>query len=315
MMQTQTEIPTRSPGLAACAVGINPIMWSNDDFQELGEGTSLDRCLAEMAEAGYAGSELGHKYPRTSPELGAALGRHGLRLVSGWHSTYLAERDLAGERASFRAHLDLLHSLKATVVIVAECSRRIYDQPTTPLGWTDDRPRLDEAGWSLMVAGLQEFSALTAAAGMKLVYHHHLGTVIQTGDELDRLMAEAPAVGLLLDPGHLAFAGLDPLAVLNRYGARVGHVHLKNVRPDVVRRARAERWSFRRAVVEGAFTIPGDGAPPRDGSVDFPSIFQRLADYAYTGWLVVEAEEDPGRASAPDKARRARAYVRRHTSA
>ncbi len=139
--------------------------------------------------------------------------------------------------------------------------------------------------------------------------------MVQTAAELDRLMADAPAVGLLFDPGHLAFAGLDPLAVLDRHGSRVGHVHLKNVRPEVIRRARTERWSFRRSVVEGAFTIPGNGNPPADGSVDFPAIFQRLADLAYDGWLVVEAEEDPGRMPAPDKARSARAYVRRHALA
>jgi inosose dehydratase len=295
-------------------VGINPIMWSNDDFQELGGATPLDSCLAEMSATGYAGAELGHKFPRTAAELGRTLAFHRLRLVSGWHSTYFAERDLAAELASAQSHLELLVALGATVFIAAECSRRIYDQPDTPLGWGSDRPRLDEAGWSRTARGLEALAARCGAAGLKLVYHHHMGTVIQTEAELERLMAAAPSLHLLLDPGHLAFAGADPLAVLRRYEARVAHVHLKNVRPPVIARARREQWSFRRAVVEGAFTIPGDGEPG-DGSVDFPALFSRLAAVRYRGWLVVEAEEDPAQAAPFAKAQRARAYVKTHTGA
>jgi inosose dehydratase len=309
-----TVPPTSAAALSACAVGANPIAWSNDDFKELGGATSLDRCLAEMREAGYAGSELGNKFPRTAPELSASLGRHHLRLVSGWHSTYFAERELAAELASARVHLDLLRSLGATVFIAAECSRRIYDNPLTPLGWNGDRPQLGAEGWRRMGAGLAALADVCRAAGLELVYHHHMGTVVQTGAELDRLMADVPGLRLLFDPGHLAFAGLDPIDVLRRYEGRVSHVHLKNVRPAVVARARTERWSFRRAVVEGAFTIPGDGQPG-DGSVDFPQVFQILAARNYRGWLVVEAEEDPAKVEPFAKARRAREYVRTHAGA
>lgn len=302
------------PDLRNCPVGINPIVWSNDDFQELGGGTSLDRCLAEMSAAGYAGAELGHKFPRTAAELGRALAAHRLRLVSGWHSTYFAERDQAEELASAQAHLELLRALGATVFIAAECSRRTYNQADTPLGWAADRPQLDERGWADVVRGLDALAARCAAAGLRLVYHHHMGTVIQAESELDRLMAAVPGLGLLLDPGHLAFAGADPSVVLRRYESRIGHVHLKNVRPAIVARARRERWSFRRAVVEGVFTIPGDGQPG-DGSVDFPLIFNRLAAQAYRGWLVVEAEEDPAKTDPLAKAQRARAYIKTQTGA
>lgn len=300
--------------LSSCPVGINPIVWSNDDFHELGGQTTLDQCLSEMRAAGYAGAELGHKFPRTAPELAAVLQRHELRLVSGWHSTYFAERPLSEELADARRHLELLRACGATVFIAAECSKRIYNLADAPLGWTDDRPVLDAGEWQRLGAGLEALGAECAAAGLKLVYHHHMGTVVQTEAELDRLMGVAPRLHLLFDPGHLAFAGIDPIAVLGKYASRVEHMHLKDVRPAVVRRARAERWSFRRAVVEGVFTIPGGGAPG-DGSVDFPEAFRRLAMRKYRGWLVVEAEEDPAQVEPLPKAQRARAYVKQHTGA
>jgi len=297
--------------LRHCRVGANPIIWSNDDFAELGGDISLERCLSEMSAAGYEGAELGNKFPRTPTLLGAVLAAHGLRLVSGWHSTHLAERSLSVEETAFRAHLDLLKALGATVVIVAECSRAIHGRREAPLGFGDERDVLSEAEWTRVCAGLTRFAALAADEGLKLVYHHHMGTVIQTESELDRLLAGVPTLHLLFDPGHLAFAGVDPLAVLHTHGARVAHVHLKNVRPAIVERARSEGWSFCRAVTEGVFTIPGDGEPG-DGSVDFPQIFARLEKLDYRGWLVVEAEEDPAKAEPAAKARRARDYVRTH---
>ena len=296
--------------LSSCLVGANPIIWTNDDFSELGDRTSLDECLAEMREAGYAGTELGRKYPRSAQALREVLQRHDLRLVSGWHSTYLAEQDMAGEEQRFRDHLALLRALQATVAIAAECTRSIHGTRDAPLGFgDDDRPRLTEAEWPRVEAGLKRFSALAEAAGMKLVYHHHIGTVVQSEAELDRLLAAVPTLHLLLDPGHLVFAGIDPHRVMRRHGARVAHVHLKSVREPIAARARRERWSFYQAVSAGVFTAPGDGV------VDFPRLFVELAQRGYQGWLVVEAEEDPAKAPPLPKARQARAYVREHAGA
>jgi inosose dehydratase len=293
--------------LPGCLVGANPIIWSNDDFPELAGDLPLDVILRDMRAAGYAGSELGHAYPRTATELGAALSAHELRLVSGWHSTYLAERDYATEETSFKKHLGLLKDLGATVVIVAECTRCVHGDRNAPLGFRDDnRPRLSESEWPRLCAGLTQFAALANTAGLKLVYHHHMGTVIQSEAELDRLLAGVPTMHLLLDPGHLTFAGIDPHAVMRRHGARVAHVHLKSTRPAVVACVRREGWSFCRAVSEGVFTIPGEG------TVDFPRLFAELASHRYCGWLVVEAEEDPTKAPALPKARAARAFVRTH---
>ncbi len=299
-----------SPKFPAWLVGINPIMWSNDDFQELGGSTPLERCLSDIRAAGYLGAELGHKFPRSASALAAALETHDLRLVSGWHSTYLATRDFAEEQVTFQQHLRLLRALGASVFIVAECSDRTYPDPDLPLGFGNDRPRLDETGWKQLTAGLKALVPRCVEAGMKLVYHHHMGTVIQTAGELDRLLNEVPELYLLLDPGHLAFAGIDPVTTARTYASRIGHVHLKNVRPGVVEKARRERWSFCKAVREGVFTIAGDGHPPSDGSVDFSTIFEVLRETDYRGWLVVEAEEDPLKAEPASKAKRARDYVR-----
>lgn len=298
---------TPAPLLPHCLVGANPIIWSNDDFHELAGDVPLDTILREMRAAGYAGSELGHAYPRTPAALAEALSRHDLRLVSGWHSTYLASRELADEERSFAAHLRLLKTLGARVAIVAECTRCIHGDAAAPLGsGATPEPRLTAAEWPRFVTGLQRLVALAAAQEMTVVYHHHMGTVIQAESELHRMLADAPGVALLLDPGHLAFAGIDPVAIAERYAGRIKHVHLKSVRPEIVDRVRRERWSFCRAVTEGVFTIPGDG------SVNFPAIFRTLARADYRGWLVVEAEEDPRRVPALPKAQRARDYVRTH---
>jgi myo-inosose-2 dehydratase len=296
------------PLLANCLVGANPIIWSNDDFDDLAGDLSLDDILSDMREAGYAGTELGHAYPRDPARLGKALQRHNLRLISGWHSTRLASRSLADEETDFLEYLGLLKSLGARVAIVAECTHAIHGQRGTPLGYgTDDRRGLQESEWARVIAGMEHLTGLAGSEGMQLTYHHHMGTVIQTVTELDRLLTAVPAMRLLFDPGHLVFAGIDPLVVMDRYGPRIAHVHLKSARVDKIARSCRERWSFYRAVTEGVFTIPGDGC------VDFPAIFARLAGLNYAGWLVVEAEEDPVKVPALPKATAARAYVREQT--
>ena len=307
MSSTSPQTLLRPAALRDCLVGANPIIWSNDDFDDLAGDVPLDVILRDMRTAGFAGSELGHAYPRNVTALATALAAHQLRLVSGWHSTYLASRDFAQEEASFRQHLQLLKPLGANVLIVAECSHAIHGDRNAPLGFgIQDRRTLNEDEWDRVCRGLSRFAGICAEEGLKLVYHHHMGTVIQTESELDRLLTWTPDLHLLLDAGHLSFAGIDPLRVLAKYAHRVAHVHLKSTRPAIVDRVRREGWSFYRAVAEGVFTIPGDG------SVDYPSIFRLLQAVNYHGWLVVEAEEDPVKVPALPKAKRARDYVRMH---
>jgi myo-inosose-2 dehydratase len=290
-----------------CRVGANPIIWSNDDFADLAGDVPLEVILSEMRSAGFAGSELGHAYPRSTTALGEALRRHQLQLVSGWHSSYLASNDYEAEETDFKTHLALLRSLDATVVIIAECTRCVHGSKDTPLDFGEtSRPRLREEEWPRLTDGLIKFAALCAAEGMKLVYHHHMGTVIQAEADLDRVLKAVPTMFLLLDPGHLSFAGIDALEVTKRYGSRIAHVHLKSVRREVLDRVRAKHWTFYQAVRDGVFTIPGDGL------VDFPAIFRELAKHDYRGWLVAEAEEDPTKVPALPKAKKAREYVREH---
>ncbi len=289
-----------------CLVGANPIIWSNDDFDDLAGDVPLDTILGEMRSAGFAGSELGHAYPRTPVALAEPLARHHLRLVSGWHSTYLASADLAIEERNFRAHLTLLKTLGARVAIVAECTRCIHGNRDAALSFDDQPgPRLTEAEWPRFIAGMKHLAAVATTEEIRIVYHHHMGTVIQGEADLDRLLASVPEISLLLDAGHLAFAGIDPVAVAQRYSARIGHVHLKSVRTEVLARVQREGWSFYRAVANGVFTVAGDGC------VNYPAIFAILAAADYRGWLVVEAEEDPIKVPALPKAKAARDYVRK----
>jgi myo-inosose-2 dehydratase len=268
-------------------LGTNPIAWSNDDLRSLGGATPLNTCLAEARQAGFAGIELGHKFPRTAPELRGVLGAHGLALVSGWYSAELLRRDAAAEWMAMRPHLDLLKACGATVLIIAETSNAIHGDQGMKLS---RRPVLADADWRRFGDRLTALADRTAGEGLALVYHHHMGTVVQSAGDIDRLMdSTGPALKLLLDTGHATFAGADPLALARRYADRVGHVHCKDVRRAVAEDVRARDLSFLDAVVAGVFTVPGDGI------VDFPAVLSALP--AYRGWLVIEAEQDPDKAN------------------
>jgi inosose dehydratase len=269
-------------------IGINPITWSNDDLPELGGDTSLDTCLAEARRAGYEGLELGNKFPRTPDRLAAAMAPHGLAVVSGWYSARLLERDADAEIAAMQPHLDLLRAMGCAVMVFAETAGSVAGARQTPIR---ARPRLSEAQWPVFLERLDRVARHLAASGVNMAFHHHMGTVIETADDVDRMLAgTSDAVGLLLDTGHFTFAGDDPLAVLSRHAARINHVHCKDVRLDVLASMRAADASFLDAVLAGVFTVPGDGG------VAFAPILARLAESGYRGWLVVEAEQDPAKA-------------------
>ncbi len=289
-------------------VGAQPINWINDDFKDLGRDTTLDQCLSEMKAAGYDGSELGHRFADDPAAIRASLEKHGLRLVSGWHSTFTARGDHEVEERSFVRHARKLQACGCDVVIVAECTQAIHGDGSAQLSFTAGRARLDEASWDRMCTGLDRLGKVARSMGMKAAYHPHMGTVVQDASDVDALMASTSALSLLLDAGHLQFAGADPLVVLARHGERVAHVHAKDIRPAVVAQARARSWTFEQSVRAGAFTIPGDP----EGGVDFIALFAALAALEYRGWVVVEAEEDPAKANPLEYATRARAFLRRH---
>ncbi|MGG5809093.1 myo-inosose-2 dehydratase [Falsiroseomonas sp. CW058] len=269
-------------------LGINPLTWTNDDMPELGAETPLETCLAEARQAGFAGVELGNKFPRVASELKPVLDRHGLALASGWYGSRLLERDVDAEMAEAEPHVALLAALGCTVMVHAEVSRAIHGERTTPLS---RRPVLSDADWAVLSPRLAEMGRRLKARGLHLAYHHHMGTVIETEAEVDRLMATTgPEVGLLLDTGHLTFAGGDPAAAAKRHAARVVHVHCKDVRREVMQDAKRRDLPFLEAVLAGVFTVPGDGC------VDYAAVLPHVAAAGYAGWLVVEAEQDPAKA-------------------
>jgi len=269
-------------------IGINPLTWTNDDLPALGEENSLEKCLSEAKQAGYDGVELGRKFPRDPAALGPLLSRHDLKLVSGWYSARLIERSPAEEIEALQEHLHLLKTLGSTVMVFAEVSRCVHGDRRIPLS---RRPKMSEADWKRFLKGLDEVGAYLAKQGVALAYHHHMGTVIETEDEVDRMMAgTSDKVGLLLDTGHLSFAGGDPLRAAGRHAARIAHVHCKDIRKARLADAKQKDLSFLESVLADAFAVPGDG------SIDFAPILGKLAKEGYRGWLVVEADQDPAKA-------------------
>jgi len=280
-------------------IGANPIIWSNDDLRDLGGATPLETCLSEARDIGFEGMELGHKFPRVAQTLKAVLGRYNLSCVSGWYSARLLERDVAAEMDSLRPHLDLLKAMGSPVLVFAEVTGAVHGNVDTPLS---ERPAIKE--WREFGRRMTEVAKRTAAEGVQLAYHHHMGTVVQSEADIHELMgATGPEVGLLLDTGHATFAGADPVALAKRYRDRIRHIHTKDVRLNVRDRALQEQWSFLHSVVEGVFTVPGDG------DVAFDRVFRELR--GYSGWVVLEAEQDPEKANPREYATRGFAELKK----
>jgi inosose dehydratase len=268
-------------------IGINPLTWTNDDLPELGEANSLETCLKEAKLAGYEGVELGRKFPRDAKVLGPILKPHGLNLVSGWYSARLLERSVEDEIKAMQSHAALLKALGAKVMVFCEVSRCVHGERKIPLS---RRPKLAQKEWKQFGERLDAVAAELDKQGLKMAYHHHMGTVIQSEDEVDRMMGSTKSVGLLLDSGHLTFAGGDPMRALKRHAKRIVHVHCKDIRKDKLAAARKQDMSFLDAVLGDVFAVPGDG------SIDFDPLLAELATHHYEGWLVVEADQDPAKA-------------------
>jgi inosose dehydratase len=272
----------------AVEIGINPITWTNDDMPDLGADIPLETCLAETREAGYVGTELGGKFPRHADELRPILSRHRLKLISGWYDGRIFEREVAAEFAAIEPHLTLLRDFGCKVVVYADTSGRRHDGGFPPVS---QRPALSDADWPTYGRKVTALAERMAAFGVRMAFHHHMGTIVQSDADIDQLMAgTGEAAGLLFDTGHCKFGGGDPAALLERHVARVVHVHCKDVRRAVLDRALAEDMSFMGAVLEGVFTVPGDGC------IAFTPLLRRLCEAGYASWLVVEAEQDPRKA-------------------
>lgn len=271
-----------------CKIGINPITWSNDDAPELGGDISLETCLKETQQAGYQGTELGFKFPKQSAVLGPMLQTYGLELVSGWFDGRILEREVDEEFEIILPHLTLLKDLGAHNVVYADTSRGRHGAIFEPIS---KRPKLLAEEWKSYGVKITKLAERMAGFGVKMAFHHHMGTIVETDQEIGALMQHSgDAVGLLFDTGHCLFSGGDPKSLLERHIKRVVHVHCKDTRAPILVRARAEDSSFMGAVLEGIFTVPGDG------SIDYLPLLRILANNGYAGWLVVEAEQDPAKA-------------------
>ena len=267
--------------------GTNPIAWSNDDDQTLGADISLEQCLSETAEIGFDGIEKGHKLPTDHAVLKGTLSDKGLVLVSGWHSLNLLTHSVEDEKRAIQPHLDLLKSQGCQVVIVCETSNAIHGDDDTPISQS---PVLGDGAWQKFGSDVEEIAEFCAAQGLTLVYHHHMGTIVETPDEIDRFMeVTGPTTKLLFDTGHCYFGGGNPEKVMAKHVDRVAHIHAKNVRPAVMVDVKVEGLSFLEGVRRGVFTVPGDD----EGGVDFVPVLKSAAQVGYEGWLVIEAEQDP----------------------
>jgi inosose dehydratase len=285
-------------------LGVTPTLWVNDDFPLIDIGIPFGQIVSEMALAGFQGCSVGHKYPTDVGVLRAALELRGLRVSEPWTSTYFTIADMEKTTLQrFRESLDFIKAMGGTEIVVAEFGQAVNPLPVAVF---PDRPIFDDQQWDALIRGLEHLGEIAQSEGMRLCYHHHMGTGVMTRADVDRLMSstDPDLVNLLLDTGHIAFAGDDPLALAQDHGARIKHVHLKSVRPDVIAKVRAEDLSFEDGIEAGVFTVPGDGA------IDFVPILQALADHGFEGWLIVEAEQDPAKANPLEYALKAREYLR-----
>ena len=283
----------------ACA----PIAWTNDDMPELGSENSFEQCISEMALAGYEGTEIGNKYPRNPEVLKYYLEPRGLSVASAWISLYLTSEPYEVTAEAFIKHRDFLYEMGAKVIVVSEQGNSIQGKLDKAL--FREKPIFTEEEWHLLIEGLEKLGELAHEKGMEVVYHHHMGTGIQTTEEIDKLMERTSKdnVSLLFDTGHLVVSGEDPIEIFNKHVNRIKHIHFKDVRPEVKEAVDKENQCFLDGVRKGMFTVPGDGV------IDFEPILNLIYQSDYSGWIVVEAEQDPSVANPFIYAKKAKEYM------
>lgn len=272
-------------------VGVNPIAWWNADFPELGDGVALSRCLSEIRQAGYAGTELGHGFPTDARELSAMLEQHELALISGWYPSRVLARAIDEEERAFADFAAFLAAAGARYAVVAELTHCVQRDRAAALRFRAGPSVLASAEWARLAHGMERLAAVAREHGLELAYHPHVGTVVQDESQVVELVERtSKAVRLTADTGHIRLAGDDPARFFARFQERIALVHLKDVRAPVVEQIMRTPTSFYDAVVAGVFTVPGDG------DIDFSGVLDVLRGSGYDGWLVVEAEQDPRKA-------------------
>lgn len=289
-------------------LGIAPIAWTNDDMPDLGKENTFEQCVSEMALAGFTGSEVGNKYPKDPEVLKKALELRGVEICNQWFSSFLIIKPFEEVEKEFRAQLAFLKAMGAKVIGASEQSYSVQGQMDTPV--FGHKYEMNDEEWDTFCTGMNKLGKIAKEEyGIALTFHHHMGTVVQSLAEVDRMMenTDPEYVSLLFDTGHFTYCGEDPLEVVKKYVHRIKHVHLKDIRPEVVEQVKKENMSFLAGVRAGAFTIPGDGC------INYDPIFKVLEDAGYEGYMVVEAEQDPAKANPLEYAIRARKFIAEKT--
>lgn len=284
-------------------LAIAPIAWTNDDLPDLGKENTFEQCISEMALAGFKGTEIGNKYPKDPDILKHYLDLRNLKVASAWFSAYLTTKPFEETESVFIKHRDFLHAMGAKVIVVAEQGHSI--QGMLDKSVFNDKPEFTEEEWDLLTDGLEKLGDLAHEKDMEIVYHHHMGTGVQTTKEIERLMdnTDPLKVSLLFDTGHLVFSGEDPINIYKKYKGRIKHIHFKDIREQVAEEVKENSDSFLNGVKKGVFTVPGDGM------IDFSPIWKEIKDSGYKGWIVVEAEQDPAKANPYEYALKTRKYI------
>ncbi|PAD80410.1 myo-inosose-2 dehydratase [Paenibacillus campinasensis] len=287
-------------------LGIHPINWVGEDVREHGDNTTYEEIIDDIQRLGLTGTEMGRKFPKETDVLKQTLASRGIRLVSQWKSVLFSDPAYhQSELEAYRLHAAFLHEMGSTVISTAEVGGSLHFDPRrTPN--EKEVIRLDEAGWEALAEGLNAAGRIAAEYGMKLAYHHHGGTVVESPEEIDRLMAltDPSLVHLLYDTGHAYYGGADPLNLLQKHYDRIAYIHLKDVRDAVLEEARREGADFVTCIRKGVFTVPGDGC------IDFAPIMALLVQREYDGWAMLEGEQDPALHPPYEYARRSLEYLK-----
>lgn len=270
-------------------LGIAPIVWSNDDMPDLGGDTPIETCLLEAKSAGFRGIELGGKFPRNPNTIKYLLNKFNLELPGGWYGAHLNERSVEEEWQAMQNQIELYKLINSSVFIFADVSGSIQREPKIPLS---KRPRLNDNEWSNYCNKISEIAKRLSDIGLPMSYHEHMGTIIQSEQDIYRLLDNTnDRTSLLFDTGHIFFAKGDYESILKKYVSRVNHVHCKDIRKEILNKSLSNDLSFRDSFLEGVFTVPGDGY------INYKPLFETLYDNKYSKWLIVEAEQNPKKAN------------------
>ena len=270
-------------------LGIAPIAWSNDDMPELGGDTPIEKCLKEASDSGFQGIELGGKFPRNPGTINYLLKKFKLKMPGGWYGSLLRKRTAKEEWFAMQDHINLLKIVKGSVFVFADISGSIQGKPNKKISL---RPTLKKDEWKNYCYKINEISNRLKDIGIPMSYHEHMGTIIQTEEDINIFMENTnDNTFLLYDTGHLLFAKADYERVLKNYISRINHIHCKDIRSKVLKNSLKKDLSFRDSFLKGVFTVPGDGC------IDYEPLFKILFKNNFKKWVIIEAEQDPKKAN------------------